>query len=46
MLISDRIDEADRAILGIPANLRKKPSEQQAPYLKLHLGRFEAHKVR
>lgn len=46
MLISDRIDEADRAILGIPANLRKTPSEQQAHYLKLHLDRFELHKVR
>ncbi|MDR6384012.1 HNH endonuclease [Paraburkholderia caribensis] len=46
MLISDRIDETARAILGIPASLRKTPSAQQARYLKLHLDRFESHKVR
>ncbi|MDR5746454.1 HNH endonuclease signature motif containing protein [Caballeronia sp. LZ029] len=46
MLISDRIAEADRTILGIPAKLRKPPSAQQAHYLKLHLAEFELHKVR
>lgn len=46
MLISDRIDEEARAILGIPASLRKSPSEQQARYLKLHLDRFEFNNVR
>lgn len=40
MLISHRVEEADRAILGVPANLRKIPNEQQAHYLKLHLDKF------
>lgn len=46
MLISHRVEEADRAILGIPANLRKIPNDQQASYLKLHLDEFELHNVR
>jgi hypothetical protein len=46
MLISHRVHEADRAILGIPANLRKIPNERQAHYLKLHLDKFELQKVR
>lgn len=46
MLISGRIDAAAREILGIPANLRKKPSAQQARYLRLHLDRFELQEVR
>nr|WP_144147552.1 hypothetical protein [Paraburkholderia sp. BCC1884] len=45
MLISDRIDEAARAILGIPASLRRTPNPQQARYLKLHLDRFELQKA-
>jgi hypothetical protein len=32
-----RVDEADRAILGIPANLRRIPNDRQAHYLNLHL---------
>jgi hypothetical protein len=46
MLISDRVGDADRAILRIPANLRRMPNEKQAHYLKLHLDNFESHKVR
>jgi hypothetical protein len=46
MLISRRVDEADRAILGVPAHLRKIPKKQQAHCLKLHLDEFESHKVR
>jgi rhodanese-related sulfurtransferase len=46
MLISHVVEEADRAILGIPANLRNIPNEQQAHYLKLHLDRFDLHKDR
>lgn len=46
MLISDQVDPADRAILGIPAALRKKTNKQQAHYLKLHLDKFELHKDR
>jgi hypothetical protein len=46
MLISHRVEQADRGILGVPAHLRKIPSEQQAHYLKLHLDKFESqHKV-
>jgi len=36
MLVAQRIGKADRAILGIPASLRKAPNEQQAHYLKFH----------
>lgn len=46
MLISYRVKEADRAILGIPANLRKIPNDQQACYLKLHLDEFELQNIR
>jgi hypothetical protein len=46
MLISHRVEEADRAILDIPTNLRKIPNDQQARYLKLHLDEFELHNVR
>ncbi|VVP17829.1 hypothetical protein PS862_03695 [Pseudomonas fluorescens] len=46
MLISHRVEETDRAILGIPANLRKILNDQQASYLKLHLDEFELHNVR
>lgn len=46
MLISHRVKKADRAILGIPANLRKIPNEQQAYYLRLHLANFDLHEVR
>jgi hypothetical protein len=46
MLISPKIEEADRAILGIPAILRKIPNQQQARYLKLHLDKFELKKGR
>ncbi|KUE86588.1 hypothetical protein ASL20_22805 [Cupriavidus necator] len=40
MLVSREIGEADRTILGLPANLRKVPNEQQARYLRLHLDNF------
>jgi hypothetical protein len=46
MLISHRVEKADRTILGVPAHLRKIPNEQQAHYLKLRLDKFESHKVR
>lgn len=36
MLVAQRIGEADRAILGIPASLRKAPNERLAHYLKFH----------
>lgn len=46
MLISHRIGEADRAMLGIPANLRKLPNDQQAHYLRFHLDKFQLHNIR
>jgi hypothetical protein len=46
MLISHRVEESDRAILGIPANLRKVPNKKQAYYLRLHLDKFELHEIR
>jgi hypothetical protein len=46
MLISHRVKEADRTILGIPRNLRKPPNDKQARYLKLHLDEFELQNVR
>ncbi|WP_158647059.1 HNH endonuclease signature motif containing protein [Paraburkholderia azotifigens] len=42
MQISHRVTKADRAILGIPANLREVPNKQQAYYLRLHLGMFKS----
>ncbi len=44
MVISRKIAEPDRAILGIPAKLREIPNARQAHFLKLHLKRFEAQK--
>lgn len=41
MLISERVSEVDRAILGIPNDLRKIPNEQQAHYLRFHFDLFE-----
>lgn len=46
MQISRRLTKADRAILGIPANLRELPNERQARYLRIHLGKFKSHNVR
>lgn len=46
MLVSHRVKETDRAILGIPMNLRKVPNEQQARYIKLHLDEFELQNIR
>jgi hypothetical protein len=39
--LSRQVEQADRAILGIPANLRRIPNEPQANYLKLRLDKFE-----
>ncbi|GCB02618.1 hypothetical protein PSUB009319_02490 [Ralstonia sp. SET104] len=41
MQVSHEIGKADRAILGLPANLRKVPNQGQAGYLRLHLDHFE-----
>lgn len=46
MQISRRVTKADRAILGIPANLREVPNNQQAHYLRLHLATFKSKNVR
>lgn len=46
MLISHRITETDRKVLGIPKNLRTPPNKQQARYLQLHLDQFKSHEVR
>ncbi|AYR21782.1 HNH endonuclease [Alcaligenes faecalis] len=46
MLISHRVTEPDRKVLGIPKNLIKTPNKQQARYLQLHLEQFKSHEIR
>lgn len=41
MLVSERLDEEQQDILGVPMPLRRKPSERQARYLRGHRKRFE-----
>ncbi|MGK8200558.1 HNH endonuclease [Burkholderia cepacia] len=42
MLVSDLLTPKDRALVGVPAGLRKKPSKRQAVYLRHHLDQFLA----
>ncbi|HWV06699.1 HNH endonuclease signature motif containing protein [Ralstonia sp.] len=42
MLVSDFLSKEDRALLGVPAPLRKKPTKKQAAYLHYHLEKFLA----
>lgn len=40
MCVSDSLSDEDRAMLGVPAPLRKKPTKQQAIYLRHHVEKF------
>lgn len=40
MLCSPALDDADRALLQLPAPLRKRPNETQRAYLRAHRNRF------
>ncbi|MCA8162021.1 HNH endonuclease [Burkholderia cepacia] len=42
MLVSDVLSKKDRALVGVPARLRKKPTKRQAVYLRHHLDLFIA----
>ncbi|AOR66196.1 hypothetical protein BBJ41_00760 [Burkholderia stabilis] len=42
MLVSDVLSAKDRALVGVPAPLRKKPTKRQAVYLRHHLDLFIA----
>ncbi|WP_322073099.1 HNH endonuclease [Burkholderia cepacia] len=46
MLVSDALRKSDRALLGVPAPLRKIPTKRQAIYLRYHLERFLAARQR
>jgi hypothetical protein len=41
MIFSNKIANADRAILGIPMSLRKLPTAAQADYLRIHRAEFD-----
>lgn len=40
MLVSGKLSKKEREMLGVPAPLRKKPTERQAEYLRHHRERF------
>lgn len=42
MIVSDVLSAKDRALVGVPAPLRKKPTKRQAVYLRHHLDMFLA----
>lgn len=42
MLVSKALSKKDRELLGVPLPLRKKPTREQADYLRYHLDLFRA----